>query len=78
MAKTHSSIKTLPVEQCFCLVEATGFEPTASWSRTKRATICATPRWEHYIPVRLKIATQIELLVNDCVFAFWTKCVADF
>ena len=28
----------------FMLVEATGFEPTTSWSRTKRATICATPR----------------------------------
>jgi hypothetical protein len=22
----------------------TGFEPAASWSQTKRATICATPR----------------------------------
>ena len=27
------------------LVEATGFEPTTSWSRTKRATSCATPRY---------------------------------
>ena len=27
-----------------CKVGVTGFEPTASWSRTKRATICATPR----------------------------------
>ena len=27
------------------LVEVTGFEPAASWSRTKRATICATPRF---------------------------------
>ena len=26
------------------VVEVTGFEPTASWSRTKRATNCATPR----------------------------------
>ena len=26
------------------LVGVAGFEPTASWSRTKRATICATPR----------------------------------
>lgn len=26
------------------MVGVTGFEPTASWSRTKRATICATPR----------------------------------
>ena len=28
------------------LVGVTGFEPTASWSRTKRATNCATPRKE--------------------------------
>ena len=28
------------------LVGVTGFEPTASWSRTKRATTCATPRKE--------------------------------
>ena len=26
------------------LVGVTGFEPTTSWSRTKRATNCATPR----------------------------------
>ena len=29
---------------CFFLVGVTGFEPMASWSRTMRATICATPR----------------------------------
>ena len=28
----------------FHMVGVTGFEPTASWSRTKRATNCATPR----------------------------------
>ena len=27
------------------LVEATGFEPTTLWSRTQRATNCATPRF---------------------------------
>ena len=31
------------VAQSFLLVRVTGFEPTASWSRTKRATSCATP-----------------------------------
>ena len=30
----------------FIRVGVTGFEPTASWSRTKRATNCATPRKE--------------------------------
>ena len=33
-----------PKSSPFFVVEATGFEPTTSWSRTKRATICATPR----------------------------------
>ena len=28
------------------MVGVAGFEPTASWSRTKRATICATPRFD--------------------------------
>ena len=31
------------------LVRVTGFEPTASWSRTKRATSCATPGFKCYI-----------------------------
>ena len=34
----------------FIQVGVTGFEPTASWSRTKRATSCATPRQPfHYM-----------------------------
>ena len=28
------------------MVRVAGFEPTASWSRTKRATNCATPRYD--------------------------------
>ena len=31
------------------MVEVTGFEPMASWSRTKRATNCATPRNKYLI-----------------------------
>ena len=31
------------IETAITLVRVTGFEPTASWSRTKRATSCATP-----------------------------------
>ena len=34
------------------LVEATGFEPTTSWSRTMRATNCATPRFLLFISRR--------------------------
>ena len=37
------------------MVEATGFEPAASWSRTKRATSCATPRQPfHYRRYRVR------------------------
>ena len=36
--------RTGPRKNLSFLVGVTGFEPTASWSRTKRATICATPR----------------------------------
>ena len=32
-----------------CLVGVAGVEPTASWTRTKRATNCATPR--HSLPI---------------------------
>ena len=38
----HQTVKELFV------VGVTGFEPTASWSRTKRATNCATPRQLFY------------------------------
>lgn len=38
----HQTVKELFV------VGVTGFEPTASWSRTKRATNCATPRQPFY------------------------------
>ena len=31
------------------VVGVAGFEPTASWSRTKRATICATPRNDSFV-----------------------------
>ena len=31
------------------LVGVTGFEPAASWSQTKRATICATSRYHSII-----------------------------
>ena len=35
----------------FVLVGVTGFEPTTSWSRTMRATICATPRKSAYMSI---------------------------
>ena len=41
----QKSVKTY-VLTLFLQVGVTGFEPTASWSRTKRATNCATPRKE--------------------------------
>ena len=33
------------------LVEATGFEPTTLWSRTIRATSCATPRFFKFLSI---------------------------
>ena len=36
--KKTSSKKQTDENVCLFLVEATGFEPTTSWSRTKRAT----------------------------------------
>ena len=38
--KTHNANNAC----VFFMVGVTGFEPMASWSRTMRATICATPR----------------------------------
>ena len=40
-----TNAKRTPFGVLFALVEATGFEPTTSWSRTMRATNCATPRF---------------------------------
>ena len=37
--------------QLFFVVRVAGFEPTASWSRTKRATNCATPGYLSEPPV---------------------------
>ena len=34
------------------LVRVAGFEPTASWTRTMRATNCATPGWLYHYSVR--------------------------
>ena len=43
------------------MVGVTGFEPTTSWSRTKRATNCATPRKLYF--VFIKFFTRI-----SCVY----------
>ena len=44
-APTNKKTPSLKLEVSL-QVGVTGFEPTASWSRTKRATNCATPRKE--------------------------------
>ena len=38
-------MQEIQVISCIFLVEATGFEPTTLWTRTIRATSCATPRF---------------------------------
>ena len=49
--ETHSCVPFAlrPASEPSFLVEVTGFEPMASWSRTKRATNCATPRHSYFI-----------------------------
>ena len=42
--QNHHTKKDSAICKVLSLVEVTGFEPAASWSQTKRATICATPR----------------------------------
>ncbi len=45
--KNSKNVKNRVKTQCFnpeILVGVAGLEPAASWSRTKHATICATPR----------------------------------
>ena len=43
MKIAHIKAKRQPFGCLFALVRVAGFEPTASWSRTMRATNCATP-----------------------------------
>ena len=67
------------------MVRVAGFEPTASWSRTKRATGCATPGYETektYQSVKITsvdaAATKRSIIINDSVllvkhFSFWNQ-----
>ena len=53
------------------LVEATGFEPTTLWSRTIRATSCATPRFFKFLSIFVSgqtcgQATYFERFVEKC------------
>ena len=53
------------------LVEATGFEPTTLWSRTIRATSCATPRFFSFLSIFVSgqtcgQATYFERFVEKC------------
>ena len=68
------------------MVEATGFEPTTSWSRTKRATNCATPRYlrparaglSHYIKCILELFGAGDGRAYFQSAAFALKRLADF
>ena len=49
------------------MVEATGFEPTTSWSRTMRATNCATPRKRYSVYVLWsRVAPTVSAAVREC------------
>lgn len=43
-AQKSKEKRLLPIEKAFNLVEVTRLELTTSWTRTMRATTCATPR----------------------------------
>ena len=43
------------------LVGVAGFEPAASWSRTKRATNCATPRHSRFIIISIFPSVKREI-----------------
>ena len=47
------------------MVGVTGFEPAASWSQTKRATSCATPRDLMKIKIIVKPLENAELPGNS-------------
>ena len=59
------------------VVEVTGFEPMASWSRTKRATNCATPR--NSVLAKYSVFSILQLTARKRASALramllWTRC----
>ena len=64
-------MQEIQVISCIFLVEATGFEPTTLWSRTIRATSCATPRFFNFLSIFVSgqtcgQATYFERFVEKC------------
>ena len=49
--KTNKKSRKLKKFPAFFLVEETGFESTTLWSRTQRATSCATPRFFNFLSI---------------------------
>ena len=49
---------------CDDLVGVAGVEPTASWTRTKRATNCATPRYSLIIVQNFPVDVKVIFLEN--------------
>ena len=52
------------------LVRVAGFEPTASWSRTKRATNCATPgyrRFSYYTEISRNVKAYFRKIAGKSV-----------
>ena len=60
------------------VVEVTGFEPMASWSRTKRATNCATPRnsvfWQNIQFFSILQLTARKRASALRAMLLWTRC----
>ena len=64
-------MQEIQVISCIFLVEATGFEPTTLWSRTIRATSCATPRFFSFLSIFVSgqtcgQATYFERFLEKC------------
>ena len=57
------------------LVGVPGFEPGASWSRTKHATICATPRNDHLKIIHRNRTKSKENQVIFLVFFLGTRAI---
>ena len=65
-----------PLLFVFFVVGVTGFEPTTSWSRTKRATNCATPRRQNKF--RLPQFQSMQIAYRYIVFPLSQKVLRYF
>ena len=56
------------------LVEVTGLEPAASWSQTRRATSCATPRGHRLIIAGKLRSVKMAVSLRECQAELFQYC----